>query len=485
MNKKAVLFLLGRILLLEGAFMLPSLILAIANNSISSIWAFAITIACLAVLGGILSFFKKALKDGIHAKEGFVTVSLGWILLSLFGALPFFISGYIPSFLDAWFEAVSGITTTGASILSNVEALPNALLFWRCFLNWMGGMGVLVFMVALIPMAKGSGESLYLMRAESPGPVISKLMPKMRHTAQILYLIYIGLTVILCILLLVGGMPVFDSICHALSTAGTGGFSIKNASIGFYDSYYLQTVIGIFMMLFGVNFGVYYLLLMRDFKNALKNEEVRLYLGIIAASVLLIAINVRDYFPSLRDTVHHTFFQVSSIITTTGFSSVDFDLWPQFSKSILLILMVLGACAGSTGGGFKISRLLILVKSARHELQRILHPRSVKVIKLDGRVLDDSIIKGVYGYFVLYCLILAISMLLISLSGFGLTTSLTAVIACVNNIGPGFDIVGPAGNYAAFSGLSKVILSFDMLIGRLEIYPMLLLFSPTVWGRGK
>lgn len=469
---------------LEALCMLPALIIALATDDPHSVKAFAVAIGLLVALGAGLSFFKKSLKNGIHAREGFVTVALGWIVISLFGALPFYLSGNVGPFIDCWFEAVSGITTTGASILNDVEIEPNALLYWRSFLNWLGGMGVLVFMLAIVPMAKGSGESMFLLRAESPGPVISKLVPRMRHNARLLYLIYIGLTVLMFALLLLGGMPLFDSVCHAFSTAGTGGFGIKNNSLAYYDSYYLQNVVTVFMILFGVNFSIYYLLLIRDFKSALKSEELRLYIGIILVSVAIIALNTGGMYETVRDTVHHAFFQVSSIITTTGFTSTNYDLWPQLSKTVLLFLMVFGACAGSTGGGLKMARLLILVKSAKHELQKMLHPRSVKVIKLDGRVLDDAVIKGVNGYFVLYCIIGMLSMLIISYDSPDITTSLSAVLSCLNNIGPGMGEVGPISNYEMFSGFSKFVLTLDMLIGRLEIYPMLLLFSPASWTRG-
>lgn len=484
MNKRAILFLVGRIMWLEAVCMLPALLIALAGGDSSSAWSFAATIGALALLGVAPAFFKGALKDGLHAREGFIIVALGWVVISLFGALPFYFGGSFGSFIDCWFEAVSGITTTGASILHNVEIVPRALLYWRSFLNWLGGMGVLVFMLAVVPMTKGSGGTLFIMRAESPGPVVSKFVPKMRDNAIILYLIYITLTILMVGFLLLGGMPFFDSICHAFATAGTGGFSIKNASFAFYDSYYLQTVAGVFMVLFGVNFALYFMLFMRDFKNAFKSEELRLYLIIIAAAVGVIALNTGGLYTTVRDTVHHAFFQVSSIITTTGFSSVDFDLWPQLSKAVLLVLMVFGACAGSTGGGLKMARLLILGKSARYELKKMLHPRSVRVIKLDGRVLDDTAIKGVNGYFVLYSIIAALSFLIISCDTPDFTTSLSAVASCLNNIGPGLGEVGPSGNYAMLSGFSKFVLSMDMLIGRLEIYPMLLLFSPTAWARG-
>lgn len=477
--------MVGRIMWLEAVCMIPPLIIALFQGDGASVRGFGIAMAALALLGGALSFFRPALREGIHAREGFVTVALGWIVISLFGALPFYLSGNVGPFIDCWFEAVSGITTTGASILNDVEIEPNALLYWRAFLNWLGGMGVLVFMLAIVPMAKGSGESLFLMRAESPGPVISKIVPKMRRNARILYLIYIGLTVVLILLLMAGGMPVFDSFCHAFSTAGTGGFAIKNTSMAYYDSYYLRDVISIFMLLFGVNFSIYYLLLVRDFKNAFKSEELRLYLGIVLTCTVLVAFNTHGMYATVRDTVHHAFFQVSSIITTTGFTSVNFDLWPQFSRTILLVLMVFGACAGSTGGGLKMARLLILTKSARHELQKMLHPRSVKVIKLDGRVLDDTIVKSVNGYFVLYCVIGMISMIIISYDSPDIMTALSAVLSCLNNIGPGMGEVGPISNYLIFSGFSKFILTLNMLIGRLEIYPILLLFSPAVWSRGK
>ncbi len=463
--------------------MIPALLVSLYHNEFKCVLAFGISIAALLVIGQLMHMLKTK-KRNIFVREGFAIVSLSWIAISLFGALPFFISREIPNFIDCFFETVSGFTTTGSSILSNVEALSKGLLYWRSFTHWLGGMGVLVFMLAVIPKGKDNdAQSLYILRAESPGPTFGKLVSRMRQTAQILYIIYIVLTIIEIVLLFVGGMPFFDSVLNSFGTAGTGGFGIKNASIGAYDSYYLQGVIGVFMLLFGVNFNIYYLLLAKDFKQIFKNEELRFYIITVAASVIVITVNVHSMFPSWFDAFHHSFFQVSSIITTTGYATTDFSLWPELSRYVLVVLMLLGACAGSTGGGLKVSRALILFKSLRNEMQRVVHPRSVKVIRVDGKVQNEALVRSVAMYLVAYVIVLIASTFLVSVDNFGFTTNATAVISCMNNIGPGLDLVGPTGNFGSFSWFSKLVLSADMIIGRLEIFPVLALFSPSLWKR--
>ncbi len=482
MNIRAVGFFIGRILWVEAFCMVPALFICMADGDWKDMRAVLATIALLLLIGTLLLVFKSAIRQGTGVKEGFAVVALSWILISLFGALPFFLSGAMPDFFDAFFETVSGFTTTGASCLTDVEAMSRGLLYWRAFTNWLGGMGVLAFVLVVIPLfSKGSGDSIHMMRAEVPGPVMSKVAPRMRRSTGILYAIYAGMTVLMIALLCIGGMPLFDSICHTFATAGTGGFSTKNLSIGFYNSYYIQTVIAVFAMLFGVNFTVYFLLLVRDFKTILKSSEIWVYFGINAVATALIAANTYGMYTSVRDTVHHAFFQVSSIMTTTGFSSTDFDQWPALSKAILLVLMVIGTCAASTGGGLKISRLIILLKSARNEVLKILYPRSVYVVKLDNKPVSEQTLSGVVGYFTIYCIICVVSVLLIAIDKDDFVSAFSAVIACVNNVGPGLGMVGPMQNYHHLSGFSKIVLSANMLIGRLEIFPMLLLFSPRMW----
>ena len=479
MNKTAIIFFLGQILRLETVVLLPSFAIAMWNGERSSAIAILITIAIAAGLS-LLSHTFRGDRTITH-REGYVIVALSWIAMSLIGALPFTLSGYIPNYLDAVFETVSGFTTTGASILTNVEALSMSLLYWRSFTHWLGGMGILVFVLAIIPLSKGKGDSLHVMRAESPGPSVGKLAPTMRRSARLLYMIYIAMTAVLIVLLLLGGMPLFDSVVNAFATAGTGGFAIKNASIAAYDSYYLQGVISVFMMLFGINFNVYYLVLLGKFSQALRSEELRVYLGIIGVSTTVIAFNIWDMSKNLFDAFHHAFFQVSTIITTTGFATVDFNQWPQLSRCILVVLMIAGACAGSTGGGIKTARVILLWKSVKSTIQKMLHPRSVKVIKMDDKPVEAEVLSGTHSFMVVYALIAILSIFLVALDNFDFETTFTAVIACLNNIGPGLSMVGPTGNFSAFSPLSKIILTFDMLLGRLEIFPMLLLFSPTVW----
>lgn len=479
MNMKSVSYILGWILNVEAALMGLPLVTALLYGETQGI-AFAVTMALCALVGFLLTH-KRAASPHFYAREGFVATALSWIVMSVFGCLPFYLSDEIPRFVDALFETVSGFTTTGASILSDVEHMSHCCMLWRCFTHWIGGMGVLVFLLAIIPLSKGNGETFHLLRAESPGPSVGKLTPTMRHTARLLYAIYVALTVIMIGFLLAGGMPLFDSIVHAFATAGTGGFSIKNASIAAYDSHYLQTVIAVFMVLFGVNFNVFYLILCKRASQALRSEELRVYLGILFGATVIIALNILPQFSSLGDAFHHSFFQVASIMTTTGFSTVDFNLWPELSRMILVALIIIGACAGSTGGGIKVARAIILWKSLKSEMQRMLRPRTVKVVCMDGKQLDDHVIRGVFAYMTAFIAVCLLSILCISIENYDMETTVTAVLTCIGNVGPGLSVVGPTGNFSHFSTLSKLVLSANMLIGRLEIFPFILLFAPTTW----
>jgi len=403
--------------------------------------------------------------------------------MSLFGCLPFYLSGEIPSYVDSLFEIVSGFTTTGASILSNVEALSRGMLYWRSFSHWIGGMGVLVFLLAVIPVGgQGNGFTMHLLRAESPGPNVGKLVPRMGKTAKILYMMYILLTALNFLFLMIGGMPLFDSICTALGTAGTGGFGIKNDSIASYSPY-LQNVCTVFMLLFGVNFSCYYLLLLKEWKAVFKDEELRMYVGVIFGSIALIAFNIRGLYGTLEETVRHAAFQVATVITTTGFATTDFDLWPSLSKSILMFLMVIGACAGSTGGGLKCGRFLLLAKSLRRNIRQVLDPQKISVVRNNGQMVDERVLDNTNAYLVAYAFIILFSFVFVSIDGESITTNISAVIACFNNIGPGFDAVGPTCNYAGYSVFSKLVLIVDMLAGRLEIFPILILLSRHTWKK--
>ncbi len=483
MNYKMMGRFFGLILCLESIFMLPAFVLALVDKDGLVALGFGITAALCALIGASLLILCRRAKSDFFAKEGLVCVGLSWILLCIFGALPLFIGDDIPSYVDALFEIVSGFTTTGASICPDVEALSRATLYWRSFSHWIGGMGVLVFVMALIPVGgKSEGFTMHLLRAESPGPDVGKLVPRMRHTALILYLVYIALTV-LCFIFLVFDIPVFDALCTSLGTAGTGGFGIKNDSIAGYSPY-VQTVTAIFMLLFGVNFSCYYLLLLRNVLGVLKDEELRLYFGIVGSAVLVITLNTRSLYATLGETVRHAFFQVSSIITTTGFATTDFDLWPTLSKAVLLLLMVVGACAGSTGGGLKCARVLLLFKNFIRNIGRVQNSQKIAVIRINKKPVDEKIVTATMSYLCAYVLIVIVSFLLISIDGFSITTNITATIACFNNIGPGLEAVGPTQNFAAFSAFSKVVLMLDMLAGRLEIFPILALFSSKAWKRG-
>ncbi len=479
MNYKMIFHTIGQILKVEAALLVLPLVVSLIYRE-NTYWAFLIPIALLLIIG-FLCTIKKPAKDNIFAREGFVIVGLSWIIMSLFGALPFMISGEIPNFFDAIFETVSGFTTTGASVLSDVEALSKGMLFWRSFTHWIGGMGVLVFVLAVLP--NSDGKSIYLLKAESPGPQVGKLVSKVRFTARILYCIYVVLTLIQIIFLVCGDMNFFDSVLHAFGTAGTGGFGIKNDSVAGYSAY-SQIVIGIFMVIFGINFNIFYLALIGNIKQVFKNEELRWYIGIIVVATLLITFNVfyqYDYITSFGTTLRAAFFQVSSIITTTGFTTVDYDLWPALSKTILIFLMFIGASAGSTGGGLKVSRFIILIKSIGREIKNLLHPRSVTTIRFEGKSLDEGITKSVNVYFVTLITIFFACVLLVSFDGFSFETNFSAVAACLNNIGPGLGSVGPTANFGIYSYFSKVVLTLSMLIGRLEIFPILMLFSPRTY----
>ena len=481
MNYKMMGKFIGLLLMVESIFMLPALLISLCRQERSSAMAFTAAIVILWGLGMLLRFFCRGAKKSFFAKEGLVCVGLGWLIMSLLGCLPFFLSGAIPNYVDALFEMVSGFTTTGASILEQIEGLPYGILYWRSFSHWLGGMGVLVFLLA-IPMGGegGSGFTMHLLRAESPGPNVGKLVPKMKQTAQILYILYIVLTVLNVIFLLIGGMPVFDAVCTAMGTAGTGGFGIKGDSIAGYSPY-LQNVCTVFMLLFGVNFSCYYLLILRQVKSVFKDEELRMYLGVILGSILLIVWNLRGFYDTLEETVRHAAFQVASIVTTTGYATTDFDLWPGFSKAILLFLMVIGACAGSTGGGFKCGRALLVVKNMLRSVRQIIRPQRVQVVRMNGQAVDEKVLANTNPYVAAYAIIIIASFLLISVDGFSITTNFSAVMACFNNIGPGFEAVGPTCNFASYSIFSKLVLIWDMLAGRLEIFPILILFSRTTW----
>lgn len=483
MNYKMIGRFLAQILVVEGVFMVPAVIICLVLGEIPALHGFLWSLAIICLVIFILSFTCREAESSFYAKEGLVCVGLGWIVLSLLGGLPFFLSGEIPSYLDALFEIVSGFTTTGASILPEVESLSKGILYWRSFSHWLGGMGVLVFLLAIAPAGgRGSGYTMHILRAESPGPNVGKLVPKMRDTAKILYWMYVLLTVLNVIFLLIGRMSVFDAVCTAFGTAGTGGFGIRNSSMADYSPY-LQNVCTVFMLLFGVNFSCYYLLIMRQVKNVLRDEELRMYLGVVVGSIVLIVWNLKGYYGSLGETVRHAAFQVASIVTTTGFATTDFDLWPSFSKAILLSLMVIGACAGSTGGGLKCGRVLLLLKSLRRNIRKVLHPQKVQIVRNNGQMVDEKVLENTNAYLAAYVVIVLLSFILISLDDFSITTNISAVFACFNNIGPGFDSVGPTCNFGTYSAFSKLVLIGDMLAGRLEIFPILILFSRSTWTR--
>ena len=476
MNRSIIRYILGSVLKIEAAFMLLPCIVAVCYGEKQGFVYFGVGIVTF--LLGMLMTHKKAGSSVFYLKEGCVATSLSWIFMSFFGGIPFVLTGEIPSLIDALFETVSGFTTTGASILSDVEALSHCSLMWRSFTHWLGGMGVLVFLLAIIPL--GGGSRINLMRAESPGPSVGKLVPKVKHTAQILYIIYITLTVVQIIFLLIGRMPLFDSLAMAFGTAGTGGFGIKNDSAASYSPY-IQWVLTIFMILFGVNFNAYYFILYKQFKKAFKMEEVRYYFLIIIAAVGIICFHIIDTTKSFFEALTQASFQVASIITTTGFSSVDFNLWSQQCKVILVLLMFVGACAGSTGGGIKVSRFQVLLKTVGKELDSYIHPKSIKKIKMDGKPIEHEVVRAINVYFITFMILFASSVFLISFEGKDLVTNFTAVAATINNIGPGLEMVGPTSNFSVFGTFSKYVLMFDMIAGRLELFPLLILFYPPLW----
>ena len=481
MNYKMIGRFLAQILFIEALFMIPALIISLCCGETAAVGSFLITLAVIVALAGILALLCRGAASAFRAREGMVCVGISWIVLSLVGCLPFYLSREIPRYIDAFFEIVSGFTTTGASVVPNVEVLSKGILYWRSFSHWLGGMGVLVFLLAIVPSGKrGEGFTMHLLRAESPGPNVGKLVPRMKSTATILYLLYIALTILNIVFLLLGKMPLFDAVCTAFGTAGTGGFGIKADSMASYSPY-LQNVCTVFMLLFGINFSCYYLLLMKQFRAVFKDEELRLYLGMVAVCIVMIVLNLRGFYGTLADTVHHAAFQVSSIITTTGFATTDFDLWPSFSKAILLCLMVVGACAGSTGGGLKCARVLLLVKSLKRNIQRVMHPQRVQVVRVSGQVVSEKVLDNCNAYLAAYVIIASVSFAILSLDGFSITTNLSAMLSCFNNIGPGLELVGPTSSFAAYGTLSKLVLILDMLAGRLEIFPILVLFSRNTW----
>ena len=481
MNYKMMGKFIAQILIIEAVFMIPAGFVSLGYGEYNAMWSFLASIGIIALVCAVIYPLCKSAPNAFYAKEGFVCVGISWIVLSLFGCLPFYLSREIPNYVDAFFEIVSGFTTTGSSVVANVEGLSHGILYWRSFSNWLGGMGVLVFLLAFTG-ASGKGFTLHLLRAESPGPDVGKLVPKMRSTAGILYLIYIGMTVLNFLFLLFGRMPVFEAICSALSTAGTGGFGIKNDSFASFSPY-CQWVTTIFMMLFAINFSCFYLLLLRQFKAVFKDEELRLYLGLILVSTLLITLNIRPLYGSIGETIRHAAFQVGTLISSTGFASTDFDLWPSFSKAILMCIMVVGACAGSTGGGLKIARLLLLLKGLRRNIRQTLNPRKVQVIRNNENVVNERVLDNTNAYLAAYVIILFISFALVSIDGFSVETNFSAVLSCFNNMGPGFAAVGPTCNFGGYSAFSKIVLSLDMLLGRLEIFPILVLFSRSTWKR--
>lgn len=480
MNKRSIIYILGWVLIVESVAMQIGTVTSLIYGEKEAIYFVATGIVC-AILGVLAVKVKKPKNMVLYQKAGFAATALSWILLSLAGCMPFWLSGEIPHFIDAFYETVSGFTTTGSTILNDVEALSKGMLMWRSFLHWLGGMGVIVFLLAIIPKLGGQ-QNIFLMKAESPGPIIGKAVPRMRNYATMLYGIYITLTALEFILLLFGGLNVFEAINTSFSTAGTGGFGIYNSNAAAFDSYYVQMVIAVFMLLFGVNFSVYLCLIARKFKQSLKFEELWIYLGIVAASTAIIAFNISSIYKPY-DAFHQSFFYVTSIISTTGFGLTDVNKWPELSKTVIIILTFIGASAGSTGGGFKISRIILLFKEVRKEFSLLVHPRNVKLVKMDGKAVNHDIMRTTSMYLVLYIGVFAISFLLVSIDNMDFTTSFTAVAANLNNTGPGLGAVGPVGNYADFSILSKIVFIFDMLAGRLELYPILLLFAPSAWKK--
>lgn len=479
MNKRLTFKLIGKVLMVEAALMAVPLVVSLLMGG-GDAPAILISMAITMAVGGLLSLLRPR-NDNLRAREGFAIVALGWILVSFFGGLPFFFHGSIPSLVDCFFEATSGFTTTGSTILTDVEALPKGLLFWRSFTHWVGGMGVLVLTLALI--SKMGARSIHLMRAESPGPSMDKLVPRVGNNARILYRLYIGLSALMLIALLCTGVNLYDSLIHMFGAAGTGGFSNYNLSVGALNNPAAEIVIGVFMALFGVNFSVYYFLLRRNWRASLRNSELHVYLCILLGATLIIAFNILPQVGDFATSLRQSFFQVSTIMTTTGYATTDFNLWPQLSRTVLVMLMLIGSCAGSTGGGNKVVRLQLLVKAMVREIRRTVHPRSVNTIRLDGHAVDESVISSTLAFFFAYFFVLLVSVLIVSIDGFSFETNFTAVVATLSNIGPGLDMVGPMGNFSQFSDLSKIVLSLCMLIGRLEVFPILMLAAPSAWRK--
>ena len=476
MNYPIVFKVLGNVIKYEALIMILPLIVAIYYGGGEAV-SFTVTIVIMLFMGIILSNIKPKNKT-FYAKEGFLTVSVCWIVISLFGSLPFYISGVIPSFVDCIFETISGFTTTGATILTEIESLPKGILFWRSFTHWIGGMGILIFTLALMPSI--GGTTIHILKAESPGPTPGKIVPRIKQTAKIMYLIYFVMTIVEIVLLLCAGMPLYDAFIHAFGTAGTGGFSSMNSSIGSYNNVYIEVIITTFMLLFGVNFNVYFYLIAGNVKQAFKNEEVKYYISVVLIAMLIIAFNIKGmYGGSLKEGLRQSSFQVASIVTTTGYATANFDLWPTLSKSILALLMLTGCCAGSTGGGIKTVRIVLLFKAIKRKINKIIHPRMVNSVKLDGKVVDDEIISQVALFIFAYASIIVIAVLLVSIDGMDMETTVSSVIATIGNIGPGFKVVGPMGNFSSYSSFSKIVFSFCMLAGRLEIYPMLVMLIPS------
>jgi len=482
MNYRLILNIIGRILCVEAAFMAPALAIAFCCGEGRAVTAFAVSMLLTAAVGALFTAGLRPRYGGFFARDGFVTVGLAWIVVSLCGCLPLWLSGAVAGFVNSLFETISGFTTTGSTILTDIESLPRSVLYWRSFTHWLGGMGVLVFLLAIGPRT-GQGERMYMLRAESPGPSVGKLVPRIQKSASILYKIYIAITVLQIALLLLCGLPALDAVTVTFGTVGTGGFAITNNSLAAYGTA-AQAVTTVFMIACGVNFSLFYLLLIRDFGTVFRNEELRAYLGVIACSVAAIAVNIRPLFGSVREAIHHAAFQVASIISTTGFATVDFDGWPEFSRMILFLLMFIGAMAGSTGGGLKIVRVSLIIKAARSSIASILHPNSVNLVHMDGEVVDEEIVTGVKEYLLIYVLIWAGSMLLVSLDPFvDFEAAVTGVVTCLNNVGPGLGLLGPSCNFSALTAFSKLVLSADMLLGRLELFPILILAVPSVWKK--
>lgn len=474
MNYRMIFYLSGQIMRAMGILMVLPMAVSMLYRENNACFAFAATAFSLTLLGTLITI-KKPRNNSVYNLEGLAAVACAWLLVSVLGGIPFFLSGDIPDFIDCIFETASGFTTTGSTILTDVEAMSHGCLFWRSFTHWLGGMGVLIFILAVMP--HNDTRTMHILRAEAPGPTVGKLAAKMSFSIRILYCIYIGLTVLECILLMLGGMNLFEAVTHTFSTAGTGGFGVTNNSVADYDSAYIDFIITLFMGLFSINFSVYFLLLTGRLRQALKNEELWLFLGICAFSILTIAVNITRIYGSFLTALRYSGFQVMSVISTTGFATANYVQWPVYSQIVLLLLMFIGSCAGSTGGGLKVIRILIMIKTAAKEIRCVINPRAVVTVRCNGKALDKDVIRGVSSYFVLYALLMALSILLLSLDGHDCDTTVTAVITCLNNVGPGLGEIDPAGNFSGFSGWAKLLLSLDMLLGRLEIYPLLVLFT--------